>query len=81
MRNADLFTEIEAAEVFFYLSGGKDCLSRLTEDKLYEILMPEMPYGTAKCRTGTPEEFYQEYFYGYTDDEIKDWIDGYKVKV
>jgi len=74
------FTKKESAEVFEYLSTGENRLSKEAEYKLYCILMNEMPYGVAKARTGTPDEWYFDYFRGYTDNELLDWIDKYKVK-
>lgn len=77
---SDLFTENEAKQVFEYLSTGDNRLSKDAEYKLYCNLMNEMPYGVAKGRTGTPDEWYFDYFRGYTDDDLLDWIDGFKVK-
>jgi predicted DNA-binding transcriptional regulator AlpA len=43
--------------------------------------MPEMPYGVAKCRTGTPEEWYFDvYFYGWDEYEIKEWVKNHTDK-
>jgi hypothetical protein len=66
------FTKSEALEVKGYLSG--DCgLSREADYKLYVYLYEQMPYGIAKGRDGTPDEWYQEYFRW---NDIDDWVDN-----
>ncbi|HUW35264.1 MAG TPA: hypothetical protein VM223_26945 [Planctomycetota bacterium] len=37
-----------------------DDFPRGLQDKLYEQYYQEMPYGTAKARTGTPDEWYED---------------------
>jgi hypothetical protein len=75
------FTVEEAVEVFGFLTGEIDILPDEANDKLYTILMPEMPYGVAKCRTGTPEEWYFDvYFYGWDEYEIKEWVKNHTNK-
>lgn len=39
------------------------------EYKLYEALVDEMPYGTAKGRTGDPGEFIYERIAAYFEDD------------
>lgn len=39
------------------LSGEFDIIDLDEYDKLYEYYSPEMPYGTAKARTGDPGEY------------------------
>lgn len=68
------FTKAEAKEIFDYLTDGSDPSSSAS-DKLYELLVDEMPYGVQKARTGTPDEFYADYFGNMSEDEIQDWID------
>lgn len=46
----------ERKEVETYFATGKDISIELY-DKLFNIYLPEMPYGTAKARTGDPYEF------------------------
>lgn len=47
-------------EIYRHVTLGED-LSSAAEDLLYEALVSEMPYGTAKARTGDPSAFIFEY--------------------
>ena len=38
-----------------------DDLSQELQDKLFEHFLPEMPYGTAKARTGDPIQFIMDH--------------------
>lgn len=69
-----LFTPKEAKEVEAYLLGEDSDLSNNASDTLFEILLPEMPYGVAKARTATPDEWYPDYFARYTEDGIREWV-------
>ena len=69
------FTPAEAQNVFDYLIGEEGCLEDEASFKLYVYLSPEMPYGVAKGRTGTPDEWYPEYFYGWSEAEIREWVE------
>jgi len=72
----DFFTKTEADEVFNYLTTGDDRCGKEADYKLYCLLMNEMLYGVAKARTGTPHDWYFDYFRGYTDDELRAWINN-----
>ena len=52
-------TVAEADRVPDYISGKLDFYDSTAYDKLYEYfaLSGEMPYGIAKARTGTPDEW------------------------
>jgi hypothetical protein len=71
----DLFTADEAEQVLAYLLGEDSDLTNDASYKLYCQLLTEMPYGVAKARTATPEEWYPDYFARYTEDEIREWVD------
>jgi len=73
----DKFSPLEAEEVYKYLTGELDCteINREADFKLYGFLYTEMPYGTAKGRTSTPDEWYPEYFSGWSDERLKKWIE------
>jgi hypothetical protein len=56
-------------EIQVYIDNGSD-ISSEAEDVLYETFYKEMPYGTAKCRTGDPEDWYGEHL-----NEIQNWLE------
>jgi hypothetical protein len=76
----NLFTKKESLDIYDYIMGEIADLSDDLSYKLYCILLPEMPYGTAKARTSTPEDFYVEYFGRMDVSEISDWIDRHTEK-
>lgn len=59
-----LFTKEEAKDVRRFLSGEIDFteMKESAWDKLYELLLHEMPYGVAKARTGDPDQWMIDHF-------------------
>jgi hypothetical protein len=56
---AHLFTIDEMRQIILVSKGDLD-IDDLPEDllsKLYDYFLPDMPYGTAKARTGDPYEW------------------------
>lgn len=69
------FTPEEAVELMKYIMGlGGQFLDQELDYKLFSLTMHEMPYGIAKARTGTPDEWYVEYFDRMGVKGTIDWI-------
>ena len=75
----NLFTVDEARQVFEFAQGnreyyGANGLSDGAQTKLYEMFLPEMPYGVAKARTGDPDVWIGDRLSQYTDVELRSWL-------
>ena len=60
-------TEIECRMMLDYMHGRDDFYGTHAYEKLFEYFAfetGEMPYGTAKARTGMPDEWILEYLEG-----------------
>lgn len=74
------FTPNEATEVYNYLigEGGDGVRGELTDEasyKLYVYLEPEMPHGVRTADTGTPDEWYPDYFASYGEEGVREWVE------
>ena len=50
-----------------------DNLCQDLQDRLFEYFMPDMPYGTAKARTGDPDQYITDHLHELINsDEYKD---------
>ena len=50
-------TDAELLEVEEVIQGEVDFYGTLAYDKLFKHFLEEMPYGTAKARTGDPDQW------------------------
>ena len=63
----------EMLEMHAYLTGHEDHYNPLAFEKLFEYFafdLGEMPYGTAKAKTGDPERWIIERLQGVSNDEV-----------
>lgn len=58
----DYLTADEMKDLIACVNGEKDIMLNCPElwDKMYDYYAPDMPYGTAKARTGDPVNFVLE---------------------
>ena len=67
---SDKLTPEEKQSIQNFVDTGEDITLPEAEFKLYCTFYQDMPYGVAKARDGTPDEWYGEHL-----TEIQNWLD------
>lgn len=70
----DRLTAEDLEEIMNVRSGRKDEVSYETYEKLFSIYMREMPYGTAKARTGDPYQWISNKIMRMSEDEFRQLV-------
>lgn len=69
-------SEQEGAAVCYFISGAAEFfdICDSVQSKLMDAFADEMPYGTAKARTGDPDQWLYARFQEMSDDEKAVWL-------
>jgi len=61
---------LESGEMIMYLGDGEYSLKSTLGERIYTFFQSDMPYGTAKARTGDPEEWIANQIEYYNFEEM-----------